>query len=214
MSARPIAIVGAFEAVGAVLDDGDLGSMADCAAQRRDVAHLTIEMNRDDRTSPLGHSAADSIRCHCQRVSIDIDKNRLGPQNLDHIRGRDKRHRRHDDLCSGADLESEQCRDRPIRPAVDERGVRDIEIFAELTLYSLRHRPGGQKWSVKNAGNILSVALVQRVSIKGDLANHNMHPVSTREVVIRSSHEKVSIILTMNKTGWMLSSLRRFSLLQ
>ena len=90
--------------LGSILDHRDAMFFPD-SKDRIHVRRLSVEMNGDDRLCPGCDRRLDPGGIDVEGGGIDIDIDRLCPQDADRLRGRHKRERRRNHLISRTDAE-------------------------------------------------------------------------------------------------------------
>ncbi len=81
------------------------------------------QVDRDHRRGAGRSRRGHRVRVDQQRFRVDVDHHRIGP-HMDHgLRGRDERHRRHDDLVTGSHAEGPEGEGERIGAGSDTDGV-------------------------------------------------------------------------------------------
>ena len=98
------------------------------------IAGLAVEADRDDRLGSVCYSRFDFTRIDVVSTLIDIDEDRLGPQQCDGLRGGDKSERGCDHLIPRADLQCHHGQQQGIRTAGTADGMGSAGERLEPTL--------------------------------------------------------------------------------
>ena len=158
--------------MGRVLDDPDRGG--DRRPQSRDVHHLAVEMDGDDRPRPLRHGCRRESEIDEERVRVAVDEDRRRADEAHHVGRRREGHGRYDDLVAGADPHGEEGRHRPLRPARGELGMRHREEIPQQVLHARALGAGRQERTAEDRGHPHGVIGRERMPIERDC--HRLPP--------------------------------------
>ena len=116
---RP-ALVGRAETLRSVLDDRQV-VLAGNRVDRVDVGALAVQRDRHDRLGARRDRRFEQRRIHVVRARIDVDEDRPGADQRDHLGGREERERHRDDFVARPDIERHQRDQQRVGAARDAR---------------------------------------------------------------------------------------------
>ena len=116
-------------------------------------------MNGNHRLGARRDGLGNTIDIDQQRSRFDIDENRLGADDFDHVRRRDECHRRNDHLVTRPDVHGKKSGNRTIRPAVGQLGARDAKESAELGFHCSARAGRSQERSSQHLRHRVDVRL-------------------------------------------------------
>ena len=127
-------MVGGTEGLGGILDDRKLTmadrDLVDC----RHVGGLAENADRHDRLGALRDGRLDLGRVHVPGLGVDVDKDRGGTEERNHLGGRDPGVGDRDDFVAGADTERHEGNEEGVGPARNADAMLDADVAGEALL--------------------------------------------------------------------------------
>ncbi len=130
------------EGVRSVLDDREPVLFGE-GAERVEIDGLPGEVDRYDGTRPLGDAASDVLGIQTERLRVHLREDGPGAAQLDHIRCRGPRERRHDHLVVRREVKRPHGEVEPSCRRVYGDRVLDTQALTERLLEVLHTRAGG-----------------------------------------------------------------------
>ena len=148
------------DGVRGVLDDTNSVPIAECVEPVH-VDRSTGEMDRHDRRRPWRDCGLRLIEVDQPGAGLAVDEDRRRPDVLDGIGGGDERHRGHDHLVAGADVQCPQCEHQGRRAGRDAANMRDADVLLEHALESLDLRARADPARTQRVGDLLDLRVAQ-----------------------------------------------------